>query len=105
MRSTSFEIRKIIERNQESPRASELFVVTDSCDDYLACRICDHLLLRLFAATHFKVYRERECVELLRDAPVQKSSPTVSKSVSSGSHGRHRAAVKSDEDFVVSASS
>jgi len=71
MRSTSFEIRKMLERNQGSPRASGLFVVTDSCDDYLACRICDRLL-RLFAATHFKVYRERECVELLRDAQSKK---------------------------------
>jgi ubiquinone/menaquinone biosynthesis C-methylase UbiE len=41
-------------------------VITDWCDDYLACRICD-LCLRLFSPSHFKVYRERECLSLLLD--------------------------------------
>src|SRR3954471_15074573 len=39
-------------------------VLTDWCDDYLACRVCD-LCLRLFSPAHFKVYRERECLSLL----------------------------------------
>lgn len=39
-------------------------VITDWCDDFLMCRICD-LYLRLFSAAHFKVYRERECLQLL----------------------------------------
>lgn len=39
-------------------------VLTDWCDDYLACRVCD-LVLRLFSPAHFKVYRERECLRLL----------------------------------------
>ena len=39
-------------------------VITDWCDDYLACRVCD-LALRLFSPAHFKVYRERECLRLL----------------------------------------
>jgi len=39
-------------------------VLTDWCDDYLACRICG-LCLRLFSPAHFKVYRERECLSLL----------------------------------------
>ncbi len=39
-------------------------VLTDWCDDYLACRVCG-LCLRLFSPAHFKVYRERECQSLL----------------------------------------
>ena len=42
-------------------------VITDWCDDYLACRMCDWYL-RLFRTAHFKVYRERECLRLLREA-------------------------------------
>lgn len=42
-------------------------VVTDWCDDYLACRVCDRYLRR-FNPTHFKVYGERECLQLLDDA-------------------------------------
>jgi ubiquinone/menaquinone biosynthesis C-methylase UbiE len=42
-------------------------LITDWCDDYLACRICD-LYLRLFSPAHVKVYRRRECLRLLRDA-------------------------------------
>ena len=42
------------------------FTVTDWCDDYLACRICD-LYLRLFNRAHFKTYGERECVRLLKE--------------------------------------
>jgi ubiquinone/menaquinone biosynthesis C-methylase UbiE len=40
-------------------------VLTDWCDDYLAYRVCD-LCLRLFSPAHFKVYRERDCLSLLR---------------------------------------
>jgi ubiquinone/menaquinone biosynthesis C-methylase UbiE len=39
-------------------------LVTDWCDDFLACRLCD-LYLRLFNPGHFKVYRERELRRLL----------------------------------------
>jgi ubiquinone/menaquinone biosynthesis C-methylase UbiE len=42
-------------------------VITDWCDDYLACRVCD-LYLRLFSRAHFKVYRQEECLHLLQDA-------------------------------------
>ena len=42
-------------------------VITDWCDDYLACRLCN-LYLRLFSPAHFKVYRQRECERLLREA-------------------------------------
>lgn len=42
-------------------------VITDWCDDYLACRICD-LYLRLFDRAHFRVYRRSECLRLLEAA-------------------------------------
>ncbi|HEX4961734.1 MAG TPA: methyltransferase domain-containing protein [Thermoanaerobaculia bacterium] len=42
-------------------------VITDWCDDYLACRVCDWYLRR-FHPAHFKVYRERECRDLLHAA-------------------------------------
>jgi ubiquinone/menaquinone biosynthesis C-methylase UbiE len=45
-------------------------VLTDWCDDYLACRVCD-LYLRLFNQAHVKVYRRQECLRLLREAGYQ----------------------------------
>jgi ubiquinone/menaquinone biosynthesis C-methylase UbiE len=42
-------------------------LITDWCDDYLACRACDWWL-RLFSPAHVKVYRERECRRLLKEA-------------------------------------
>lgn len=42
-------------------------LITDWCDDYLACRVCDWWL-RLFSPAHFKVYRETECLRLLKEA-------------------------------------
>jgi ubiquinone/menaquinone biosynthesis C-methylase UbiE len=41
-------------------------LITDWCDDFLACRLCN-LYLRLFSAAHFKMYRSRECLRLLMD--------------------------------------
>lgn len=42
-------------------------VITDWCDDYLACRLCD-LYLRLFNRAHFKAYGKKECTRLLQEA-------------------------------------
>ncbi|HEX3526605.1 MAG TPA: class I SAM-dependent methyltransferase [Thermoanaerobaculia bacterium] len=42
-------------------------IITDWCDDYLACRLCD-LYLRLFSPAHQKTYGKRECLKLLTDA-------------------------------------
>ncbi len=42
-------------------------VITDWCDDYLACRLCN-LYLRLMSKAHYKTYRESECASLLRQA-------------------------------------
>jgi ubiquinone/menaquinone biosynthesis C-methylase UbiE len=42
-------------------------VLTDWCDDYLACRVCN-LYLRLTNRAFYKTYREAECMDLLRSA-------------------------------------
>jgi len=42
-------------------------VITDWCDDYIACRLCN-LYLRLRSKAHYKTYREADCRELLRAA-------------------------------------
>jgi ubiquinone/menaquinone biosynthesis C-methylase UbiE len=42
-------------------------VITDWCDDYLACRLCS-LYLRLTSRAHFKTYRQSECAALLEKA-------------------------------------
>lgn len=39
-------------------------VITDWCDDYITCQICD-LFLRVFNQAHFKTYRKKECYQLL----------------------------------------
>ena len=41
-------------------------VITDWCDDYIACRICD-LYLRLFNRAHYKTYGKEECIRLLEE--------------------------------------
>lgn len=42
-------------------------LITDWCDDYLACRACN-LYLRLFSRAHFKIYRAKQCVRLLKES-------------------------------------
>ena len=42
-------------------------VLTDWCDDYVACRLCN-LYLRLTNRAFYKTYRQVECLELLRVA-------------------------------------
>jgi len=42
-------------------------VITDWCDDYLTCRICD-LYLRAFNRAHFSTYSARECKALIATA-------------------------------------
>jgi ubiquinone/menaquinone biosynthesis C-methylase UbiE len=48
-------------------RSGGQLIITDWCDDYLACRICG-LYLRLFGRAHFKAYREQEFIRLLNEA-------------------------------------
>ena len=45
-------------------------VVTDWCDDFVACRICDRAL-RVFSPAHHRVYGTRGCRKLLQDAGFQ----------------------------------
>lgn len=42
-------------------------VLTDWCDDYLACRVCN-LYLRLTNRAFYKTYRQQECLDLLHQA-------------------------------------
>ncbi len=42
-------------------------VITDWCDDYIACKICD-LFLRMFNRAHFKTYGQDTCERLLQNA-------------------------------------
>ena len=42
-------------------------VLTDWCDDYLACRVCN-LYLRLTNRAFYRTYRRAECQQLLRRA-------------------------------------
>src|SRR6185503_9475367 len=42
-------------------------VITDWCDDYLACRICN-IYLRITNRAYYKTYRQRECMSLLAAA-------------------------------------
>jgi ubiquinone/menaquinone biosynthesis C-methylase UbiE len=48
-------------------RSNGQLIITDWCDDYWTCRICDRLL-RLFNRAHFKTYRQQELQEILVDA-------------------------------------
>ena len=42
-------------------------IITDWCDDYLACRLCN-VYLRLTSKAHYKTYRQAECRALLEQA-------------------------------------
>lgn len=48
-------------------RPGGALVLTDWCDDYIACRICN-LYLRLTNRAFYKTYRQAECLELLKVA-------------------------------------
>ncbi len=50
-------------------RPGGTLVITDWCDDYLACRICDWYL-RIFNAAHYRTYRAKECKGLLEEIGV-----------------------------------
>jgi ubiquinone/menaquinone biosynthesis C-methylase UbiE len=43
------------------------FVITDWCDDFLACRICDRLL-RVFNRAHHRIYDSAKCRLLVETA-------------------------------------
>jgi ubiquinone/menaquinone biosynthesis C-methylase UbiE len=48
-------------------RPGGALVLTDWCDDYLACRVCN-LYLRLTNRAFYKTYRHAECLNLLHRA-------------------------------------
>lgn len=55
-----FEIRRVL-------KPGGMVLITDWCDDYLACRVCD-IFLRAFSRGHFRTYSSRECYRLLGKA-------------------------------------
>ena len=48
-------------------KPSGRIVITDWCDDYLACRVCD-VFLRALSRAHFRTYGSKECHGLLVEA-------------------------------------
>jgi SAM-dependent methyltransferase len=54
------EVRRVL-------RPGGRLVITDWCDDYLACRVCD-VLLRLIDPAHHRAYGTRSCHRMLHDA-------------------------------------
>jgi ubiquinone/menaquinone biosynthesis C-methylase UbiE len=48
-------------------------VITDWCDEYLACRVCDRLL-RLMNRAHQRIYDRSECAALLAGADFRVTS-------------------------------
>jgi ubiquinone/menaquinone biosynthesis C-methylase UbiE len=48
-------------------RPAGVIVMTDWCDDYLACRLCN-LYLRLTNRAFYRTYRQKECAALIRAA-------------------------------------
>ncbi|MCG6946744.1 MAG: class I SAM-dependent methyltransferase [Deltaproteobacteria bacterium] len=48
-------------------KPSGKIVITDWCDDYIACRFCNYFL-RIFSRAHFKTYGRSECERLFRVA-------------------------------------
>ena len=51
-------------------RPNGTVVITDWCDDYLACKMCDWYL-RWFDRSHFRTYGVRQCRRLLKRADAQ----------------------------------
>ena len=63
-------VRKPVEALREMKRVlkpSGIVLVTDWCDDYFICRVCD-IFLRLFSRGHFRTYGSEDCRRLLLDA-------------------------------------
>ena len=55
-------------------------VITDWCDDFITCKICD-LVLRVFSTAHGRIFRQDECERLLEASAfeaVQVSSYKIS---------------------------
>ena len=51
-------------------RPGGMLVITDWCDDYLTCKLCD-LYLRWFDPSHHRIYGRSECRQILQAADAQ----------------------------------
>jgi len=56
-----------LERMARVLRPNGRVVITDWCDDYFACRLCN-LWLRVFDRAHFRIYGRDQCRHLLEQA-------------------------------------
>lgn len=54
-------------------RPGGLLVLTDWCDDYLMCKLCD-IYLRLFDPSHFRMYGTLQCYAMLETAGAHRIS-------------------------------
>jgi ubiquinone/menaquinone biosynthesis C-methylase UbiE len=54
-------------------RPGGVLVITDWCDDYLACKLCDRVL-RLLDPAHHRIYGRAECTTLLKGAAYTQTS-------------------------------
>jgi SAM-dependent methyltransferase len=57
------EIRRVLKKNGQ-------LVITDWCDDFIACRICD-AFLRWRDVSHQRIFSQTECRALLEDSGFQ----------------------------------
>ncbi len=58
-------------------------VITDWCGDFLACRACDWYL-RIFRPAHLKVYRQGECLDLLKEVGHCHATWSATRSIGCG---------------------
>ena len=54
-------------------RPNGVLVITDWCDDYLACKLCDRVL-RVLDPAHHRIYGRAECTSLLEGAAYTQTS-------------------------------
>ncbi len=54
-------------------RPGGMVVITDWCDDYLMCKLCD-IYLRWFDPSHFRMYGTSQCYKMLAGADARRVS-------------------------------
>ncbi len=59
--------RAVLSEFRRVLKESGKLLITDWCDDYLACKVCD-AFLRVFNRAYFRAYTHTECDRLLRES-------------------------------------